>query len=75
MIQNLNKIQVGTVVETAQDFYGGRLNRRDRKTSFVDEVLSDKTAVSYAKRKAEEIDTEQRKLKPKMRRRKNFKKR
>ncbi|CAO2165836.1 unnamed protein product [Urochloa humidicola] len=47
--------QVGTVVEPASEFYSGRLTKRERKTTLVDELLSDQSLKSYRLRKVREI--------------------
>lgn len=47
--------QVGTVVEPASEFYSGRMTRRERKTTLVDELLSDQYLKSYRMRKVREI--------------------
>ncbi|CAN6358364.1 unnamed protein product [Urochloa humidicola] len=47
--------QVGTVVEPASEFYSGRLTNRERKTTLVDELLSDQSLKSYRLRKVREI--------------------
>ncbi|WVZ73830.1 hypothetical protein U9M48_022093 [Paspalum notatum var. saurae] len=47
--------QVGTVVEPASEFFTGRLTKRERKTTLVDEVLSDQYLKSYRMRKVREI--------------------
>jgi len=47
--------QVGTVVEPPSEFYSGRLTKRERKTTLVDELLSDQSHKSYRKRKVREI--------------------
>ncbi|CAN6239547.1 unnamed protein product, partial [Urochloa humidicola] len=47
--------QVGTVVEPASEFYSGRLTKRERKTTLVDELLSDQSLKSYRIRKVREI--------------------
>lgn len=48
--------QVGTVVETAADFYSGRLTKKERKTTLADELLSDPSLRQYRKRKVKEIE-------------------
>ncbi|CAO2040810.1 unnamed protein product [Urochloa humidicola] len=47
--------QVGTVVEPASEFYSGRLTKRERKTTLVDELLSDQSLKNYRMRKVREI--------------------
>ncbi|CAM8924277.1 unnamed protein product [Rhodiola kirilowii] len=56
-LKNLPKyFQVGTVVESASDFYSGRLTKKERKESIADELLSDKRLADYRKRKVREIE-------------------
>ncbi|GJM86731.1 hypothetical protein PR202_ga02619 [Eleusine coracana subsp. coracana] len=47
--------QVGTIIEPASEFYSSRLTKRERKTTLVDEMLSDPALKSYRKRKVREI--------------------
>lgn len=39
--------QVGTVVESASDFFTGRLTKKERKATIADELLSDHTLAKY----------------------------
>ena len=48
--------QVGTVIESASDFFTGRLTKKERKTTLADELLSDHTLGEYRKRKVREIE-------------------
>jgi len=43
--------QIGTVIEGRMDFVNGRLPRRERKRTFVDEILADRGVRSYTKKK------------------------
>ncbi|CAM6101352.1 unnamed protein product [Calypogeia fissa] len=43
--------QVGTVVEGAADFYSGRLTKKERKSTFAEELLTDSSLQTYRKRK------------------------
>uniref|UniRef100_A0A6N2KX62 Fcf2 pre-rRNA processing C-terminal domain-containing protein n=1 Tax=Salix viminalis TaxID=40686 RepID=A0A6N2KX62_SALVM len=52
--------QVGTVVESATDFYSGRLTKKERKATIADELLSDQTFQAYRKRKVREIEEKNR---------------
>ncbi|KAH7842503.1 hypothetical protein Vadar_006058 [Vaccinium darrowii] len=52
--------QVGTVIESASDFFSGRLTKKERKTSLADELLSDQTLGQYRKRKVREISEQNR---------------
>uniref|UniRef100_A0A0A9BDK8 Fcf2 pre-rRNA processing C-terminal domain-containing protein n=1 Tax=Arundo donax TaxID=35708 RepID=A0A0A9BDK8_ARUDO len=47
--------QVGTVIEPATEFFSSRLTKKERKTTLVDELLSDPSLTSYRKRKIREI--------------------
>jgi hypothetical protein len=47
--------QVGTVIEGATEYYNGRINNKDRKKSFVDEVLSQEAETGRFKNKYNEI--------------------
>eukprot|EP00271_Cylindrocystis_brebissonii_P002240 TRINITY_DN12683_c0_g1_i1.p1 TRINITY_DN12683_c0_g1~~TRINITY_DN12683_c0_g1_i1.p1 ORF type:complete len:382 (-),score=83.02 TRINITY_DN12683_c0_g1_i1:120-1265(-) len=50
--------QMGTVVESAADFYAGRLTKKERKGSFAGELLADAKLKGYRKRKYTEIQAE-----------------
>ncbi|XP_068648424.1 rRNA-processing protein fcf2-like [Aristolochia californica] len=50
--------QVGTVIESASDFFSGRLTRKDRKATLAEELLSDQALGDYRKRKVREIEDE-----------------
>ncbi|XP_058210797.1 rRNA-processing protein fcf2-like [Rhododendron vialii] len=52
--------QVGTVIESASDFYTGRLIKKERKATLADELLSDQTLGQYRKRKVREINEQNR---------------
>ena len=39
--------QVGTVIESASDFFSGRLTKKERKATLADELLSDHTLGEY----------------------------
>ncbi|KAF2474065.1 Fcf2-domain-containing protein [Lindgomyces ingoldianus] len=47
--------QVGTVIEGPTEFYNGRLNNKDRKKTFVEEVLAQEQETGRFKRKYNEI--------------------
>ncbi|KAL5213008.1 hypothetical protein ABZP36_023855 [Zizania latifolia] len=47
--------QVGTVIEPASEFFSSRLTKRERKTTLVDELLSDQHLKNYRMRKVREI--------------------
>ncbi|KAK6146271.1 hypothetical protein DH2020_020140 [Rehmannia glutinosa] len=48
--------QVGTVIESASEFFTGRLTKKERKATLADELLSDGTLRDYRKRKVQEIE-------------------
>ncbi|CAA0842956.1 Fcf2 pre-rRNA processing protein [Striga hermonthica] len=48
--------QVGTVIESATEFFSGRLTRKERKATLADELLADSTLGDYRKRKVREIE-------------------
>lgn len=39
--------QIGTVVEAAEDFFSGRLKKKERKATIADELLSDQDLLAY----------------------------
>lgn len=47
--------QIGTVIEGRMDFVNGRLPRRERKRTFVDEILADRGVRRYTKKKFNSI--------------------
>jgi len=49
------EFQFGEIVETAKDFYSGRLNRKERKRTMAEELLADSELLQYAKKKSTEI--------------------
>ncbi|KAF8402262.1 hypothetical protein HHK36_013214 [Tetracentron sinense] len=51
---------VGTVVESASDFFSGRLTKKERKASLADELLCDNSLGEYRKRKVREIEEQNR---------------
>ncbi|XP_058075219.1 rRNA-processing protein fcf2-like [Magnolia sinica] len=48
--------QVGTVIESASDFFSGRLTKKERKPTLADELLSDRSLGDYRKRKVRDIE-------------------
>ncbi|KAK2646669.1 hypothetical protein Ddye_021864 [Dipteronia dyeriana] len=52
--------QVGTVVESASDFFSSRLSKKERKATLADELLSDTKLGQYRKRKVREIEDQNR---------------
>jgi len=46
--------QIGTVVETAQDFYHSRVPKKDRKRILIEELLADSEFKRYNKKKYSE---------------------
>ncbi|KAJ2786430.1 rrna-processing protein fcf2 [Coemansia interrupta] len=49
--------EMGTVIEGPTEFYSARMTKKERKTNLVDELLADKQARDYFKRKVGEIHT------------------
>jgi len=47
--------QVGTIIEGATEYYNGRINNKDRKKTFVEEVLAQEEASGRFKKKYHEI--------------------
>ncbi|KAJ2906996.1 rrna-processing protein fcf2 [Coemansia aciculifera] len=47
--------EVGTVIEGPTEFYSSRMTKKERKSTLVDELLADKQARDYFKRKVNEI--------------------
>lgn len=43
-------MHVGTVIEGPTEFKSSRLTKKERKTSFVDEILSDNKTRNYTRR-------------------------
>ncbi|XP_076626445.1 deoxynucleotidyltransferase terminal-interacting protein 2 [Colletes latitarsis] len=54
--------QVGKVVDSPLDYYSGRLTKKERKTTIVDELMADAEFSKYNKRKYKEIIDEKKKL-------------
>ncbi|KAH6795280.1 hypothetical protein C2S51_036266 [Perilla frutescens var. frutescens] len=52
--------QVGTVIESASEFFTGRLTKEERKATIADELLSDTTFHQYRKCKVREIEEQNR---------------
>ncbi|CAK9160879.1 unnamed protein product [Ilex paraguariensis] len=48
--------QLGTVIESASEFFTGRLTKKERKATLADELLFDHTLAEYRKRKVREIE-------------------
>ncbi|KAJ2851911.1 rrna-processing protein fcf2 [Coemansia brasiliensis] len=47
--------EMGTIIEGPTEFYSSRLTKKERRSNLVDELLADKQARSYFKRKVGEI--------------------
>lgn len=47
--------QVGTIIEGPTEYYNGRLNNKDRKKTFVEEVLAQEQQTGRFKKKYNEI--------------------
>ncbi|KAL4598278.1 hypothetical protein ACB092_11G049800 [Castanea dentata] len=43
--------QIGMVIESASDFFTGRLTRKEREGTIAAELLSDRTLADYSKKK------------------------
>ncbi|KAL0408926.1 UNVERIFIED_CONTAM: rRNA-processing protein fcf2 [Sesamum radiatum] len=54
--KDLQLLKVGTVIESATEFFTGRLTKKERKTTLADELLSDGNLREYRKRKVREIE-------------------
>jgi hypothetical protein len=46
---------VGTIVEGPTEYYNGRINKKDRKQTFVEEVLAQEASSGKFKRKYDDI--------------------
>ncbi|GFZ09426.1 Fcf2 pre-rRNA processing protein [Actinidia rufa] len=45
--KDIQLLKVGTVIESASDFFTGRLTKKERKATLADELLSDHTLGEY----------------------------
>ncbi|XP_012279219.1 deoxynucleotidyltransferase terminal-interacting protein 2 [Orussus abietinus] len=54
--------QIGKVVDSPLDYYNGRLTKKERKRTIVDELMADAEFSKYNKRKYKEIIDEKKKL-------------
>ncbi|XP_015113866.1 deoxynucleotidyltransferase terminal-interacting protein 2 [Diachasma alloeum] len=54
--------QIGKVVDSPLDFYHGRLTKKERKRTIVDELMADAEFAKYNKRKYKEIVDEKRQM-------------
>lgn len=45
------KVQVGTVIEGAAEFYSSRLTKKQRRTNLVKEVMADPSSSDHASKK------------------------
>ncbi len=48
-------LHVGTVIEGSTEFKSSRLTKKERKTSFIDEILADEKTRNYTKRVFKDI--------------------
>ena len=55
--------QVGKIVESKADFYSGRLTKKERKRTLLDEMMTDYKTLEKTKKKFDEIRTRKAKLK------------
>jgi len=51
---------MGTVIEGNTEFFNSRINRKDRKKTILDEILTDGTSRQRFKKKFEEIQKSKR---------------
>ncbi|KAG6395490.1 hypothetical protein SASPL_146135 [Salvia splendens] len=58
--KDLQLLKVGTVIESASEFFSGRLTKKERKATLADELLADSTFHQYRKRKVREIEEKNR---------------
>ena len=49
--------QRGTMIESGSEYFSSRLTKAERRTTILDEVMSDAAARRYTKRKFGEIQT------------------
>ncbi|CAK9810304.1 Deoxynucleotidyltransferase terminal-interacting protein 2 [Anthophora plagiata] len=54
--------QIGKIIDTPVDYYSGRLTKKERKKTIVDELMADAQFSKYNKRKYKEIIEEKKKL-------------
>ncbi|XP_024943984.1 deoxynucleotidyltransferase terminal-interacting protein 2 isoform X2 [Cephus cinctus] len=54
--------QIGKVIDSPLDYYNGRLTKKERKRTIVDELMADAEFAKYNKRKYKEIIEEKRKM-------------
>lgn len=54
--------QIGKVIDSHLDYYSGRLTKKERKKTIVDELMTDAQFSKYNKRKYKEIIDEKRRL-------------
>ncbi|KAG6524602.1 hypothetical protein ZIOFF_014536 [Zingiber officinale] len=52
---DLEILKVGTVIESASEFFSSRLTKKERKATLADELLHDDALKAYRKRKLREI--------------------
>lgn len=53
-----SQVHFGTVVVGAHEFYSARMTRRERRARIIDEVLADKEALSYIKKKGRALQVQ-----------------
>lgn len=61
-------VQQGTIVQDSSEFFSARLTRKQRKTTFAEELLSDNKTRQYFKRKYDEIAEQKNKFRKDRRR-------
>lgn len=52
---NTSMLQVGTVIESSAEYYSSRLTKKERKSNFAEEMMSDEKVRAYAKRKSRQL--------------------
>ena len=61
------RFQWGTVVEGPTEFYSSRIAKRDRRTTFTEEIMADASVTDYRRRKFAQIQEKARAEAPKRR--------
>lgn len=49
------QVQFGTVIEGAHEFYSSRINKRDRRKTFTEEIMADRRIMDYTKTRVRKI--------------------
>lgn len=64
---------MGTVIEGSAEYKSARMTKKERKSTFLDEILADKDLRDYTKRKYTELQTEKARTSRKFRKRQDSK--